>query len=315
MDVLSWLKRRFKVSYRKKSGEANFNCPKCGHDRFYFSVKKGVGYCQRASCHWNPSLKDLQRHLNSHEDLDLETSLEETSLPKEPVRLPEDAVALLDRSFEAGLIPHCNHCKDAITKISSDRKLCLEKIYNYRLYATENRIYIPVYDKGKLVNYVGRLKWWLKHPEGQEPLRYKYAPGVSTSNYIFDWDNAQYYRQLTLVENTFNAIWLRELNVTTNFGSYLSDEQINLISKSKVKSVLLIWDQHSESNAEKSVDKLKNAGVAALYAKILGQPDQHTEECIRRMVSLGHTMAMTGKIKSLNVSHLLDGECKWQTIK
>lgn len=144
------------------------------------------------------------------------------------------------------------------------------------------------------MNYVGRLK-----PSRSDTgkLRYKYAPGVKTNNYIFGWDECTLWPELTLVENTFNSIWLRNhINCSTNFGSHLSDRQIELIASSKaIKTVLLLWDEGAEISAQKAVKRLRNAGIASCLARIKGQPDNHSLETLVELATLGHKAAKVGK--------------------
>lgn len=306
MNALDFLNSRFRISFKKKTGEANFPCPRCGHNQFYFNVYKRLGHCKRASCHWSPTLKDLIQFVGSSVNVDLEDS----PAPKQekvPVALPPDSVPILSRE----LFSHCSRCETVAEYLERDRNISRQKIYQYDIHETENRIYVPVYFNGELVNYVGRLKWWYTVTNGQ---RYKYASGTSTSAYLFDWDRAKFLKQLTLVENTFNAIWLSEFGVTTNFGSSLSSEQIDLIANSGIKSVCLVWDEGAESSAEKSVVRLKDSGVKAIYLKILGQPDNHKIDCIQNMIRLGHSQAETGKVLSLNIKHPT-GDCSWEKIK
>lgn len=307
MKALDFLNSRFEVSYNKRSGEANFSCPKCSHKGFYFNVRKGLGHCKRASCHWSPSLKELVSYVGSSSSVDLEKS-EPVKKEKIKVSLPEDAVPILFRN----LTPHCQRCDVTSSHLEVDRFISKQKQFQYNIHETENRVYVPVYFNNDLVNYVGRQKWWYTV---QSDLRYKYAPDVNTSDYIFNWDQCKFIKQLTLVENTFNAIWLQELGTTTNFGSSLSEKQCSLIADSNVKSVCLIWDEGADISAEKAVIKLKNLGVKAIFVKILGQPERHTEDCIKNMIRLAHQEAERGKLLYLNIQHKV-GECdNWGSIK
>ncbi len=305
MRALDFLNARFKGSYNKKTAEFHFSCPKCGHSQFYFNCRKGLGNCKRASCHWSPNLKEMMNFVGSSSSVELETRIEVKEKIK--VDLPTDATPLLSRD----LTPHCNRCATAIEHIEVDRFISKQKQYQYNLHEIENRIIIPVYYKNNLVNYVGREKWWNLV---QSNIRYKYCPGVNTSDFIFNWDQLSFIKQLTLVENTFNAIWLQELGVSTNFGSSLSEKQATMIGDSNIKSVVLMWDEGANISAEKAVNKLKNLGVKAVFIKILGQPDKHSYDCIKNMIRLAHELAKIGKVNYLNVQHPL-GDCNWERIK
>ena len=307
MKALDFLNSRFELHFNKRTGEANFKCPRCSHKGFYFNTRKGLGHCKRASCHWSPTLKELVSYVGSSSSVELEQSAAEKK-EKVKVVLPDDAIPMLSRD----LTPHCYRCETASSHLEVDRKVSKQKQFQYNLHETENRIFVPVYFNNDLVNYVGREKWW--HLV-QSEKRYRYHPGVSTSDFIFNWDQIKFIKQLTLVENTFNAIWLDHLGVSTNFGSSLSEKQASMIENSSIKSTLIFWDEHSELSAEKAVNRLKNRGVRSLFIKIKGQPDAHTIECIKNIVRLGHYEAERGKLQFLNVQHRV-GECEnWGSIK
>lgn len=306
MKALDFLNSRFRGSYNKKTFEFHTTCPKCSHSQFYFNTRKGLGHCKRANCHWSPTLKELISFVGSSASVDLDDS-EVPKKEKVKVTLPSDATPLLSRDLTA----HCIRCETTISHLEADRNISRKKQFQYNIHETENRVFVPIYFNNDLVNYVGRAKWWYLVQSDQ---RYKYHPGASTSDFIFNWDQMKFIKQLTLVENTFNAIWLSELGVSTNFGSSLSQNQCSLIENSNIKSVVLLWDEGSEINAEKAVNRLKNAGVRSIFIKICNQPDDHTEDCIKNMVRLGHQEAERGKLGFLNIQHPV-GDCDWGQIK
>jgi len=173
----------------------------------------------------------------------------------------------------------------------SERGVSIDNQFSFGLTSTEDRVYIPVYEEGKLVNYVGRLFWWLPFTS---PQRYTYAKGVSTSDYFFNWDSASKWSELSLVENSFNAIWLHKFQCTTNFGSHLSQTQIDKILNSNIESIVLLFDEGADKSAEKAVNRLKEKGIPAVYVKIKGQPDNHPEEYIKGLIYEGHKLAKKG---------------------
>jgi len=284
-DIQSWLARYFRASFNKH--EAQFPCPKCSHISFYFNYKtKLIGYCHRASCHYSPTLQDLIE-LVGHGPNDFFSERTPTKvIPSEPqeISFPEGArklVELVDGKF------HSDY-EIAIQNIYSTRFIPIELQYSFNLHIGNNKVYIPVYLNGKMINYVGRAIWWL----GYNPVqRYEYAKGIKTTDFIFNWDNAKTWPNITLVENTFNAIWLHRENVTSNFGSHLSDKQINLLTQSKAGgkgSITLLWDEGAEVNAEKAVKKLRMRGLDAAYIKIKGQPDDHSKEELISLINKSH---------------------------
>lgn len=265
-----------------KSGEFQLPCPKCGHPQFYFNTKKGVGYCHRAKCGWSPTRSQVEEVLKAkgqrfqfNEAPEPET---EAPVPG-TLDFPPDVVPLLNQN----LVAHCEVCEETIRHLAHDRHVPRDRQYHFGLRGSENRIYVPVLENGLLVNYVGRVKWWIN----STAPRYQYAPGVSTSEYLFTWDVFRTRDQMALVENTFNALWLRPYSVTTNFGSHLSMVQVEKIAYSRIRRVLILWDEGAEPKAEKAVKALRGYGVSASYVRLEGQPDGHREECLASVIQGG----------------------------
>lgn len=92
-----------------------------------------------------------------------------------------------------------------------------------------------------------------------------------------------------MVENTFNAIWLRDhINCSTNFGSHLSDAQAQkIIDAPRVETIIFLWDEGAETRAEKAIEKIRKfrggKNLAACYMK--GQPDDHSLETLKKWAS------------------------------
>jgi len=292
MDLVGWLSKYFKGVYHRSSREVQFPCPRCGHKSFYFNIRKKVGFCHHDVCHWKPSLEDLIQ-LKGHgpdTDLGFELEMEEEDTTPVEVHLPDGAEKLIEINegcFETRF-------PIALSKVVKDRNLTHQSIYRHNFHIGNGRIYIPVYYEGKMVNYVGRAMWWLPY---ESKLRYIYCPGVKTSDYIFNWDSAFTWPNVTLVENTFNAVWLEDFRVTTNFGSSLSENQINLLTHSRAAAngtVTLLWDEKTAKAAEKAVKKLRGLGVRAAYAKINGQPDHHHLMFLHHIVEKTREAAQQG---------------------
>lgn len=290
-----------------KQGEIQLACPECQHGSFYFNTIKGIGFCHR--CQWTPRRDDLVRALGRQgQTILLAQEQQAKEVKKEPgeVQLPEGARPLFT-VLDGQVVPHCDVCEETIQHIEVDRFVSREKQHRFQLHASENRIYIPIHDEqGKLVNYLGRAKWWI-----QSDVKSKlYAPGARTSHYLYCWSDFRTRNEIALVENTFNALWLRELNVTTNFGSSISEMQLTKIFASNVESVVLIWDVGAEKRAEDAVSELRSGGVRAVFARISGQPDQHTVECLTRIVRHGHQVARSWSgDRGFHVDHDPAGAC------
>jgi hypothetical protein len=263
-DVLVWLKGSFPVSQVSR-GEVVFPCPRCGHSAFYFNPRKRVGYCHQAACHWKPSLDDLIDLIGHGPEL--------AGYVPEAVEEPKKAPEV---SFPPGVWPaiyeyNGKYMGDSqIAAALSRRGIFTPGAIRANIHCNNHCIYIPVYEKGDMVQYVGRFIdrknenniFNLSDPKSR---RYDYISGIPITQYLYDWDRLRLARELTLVENTFNAINYTQsyFHCTSTFGSHLSTRQIDLIKHSRAKTVVFLWDEGA--NYTQAVRQLRREGVTAAF--------------------------------------------------
>lgn len=281
-QVISWLNRYF--SPKLHGPEAQFTCPKCGHENFYFNIKKLVGYCQRAKCRYRPAIQDLIDRIGVDPSQVAVRWVEpKLEIVTKSVVLPESCVPIVTK--EKGEL--VTQFPDIVNILARDRFLSAQQLFTWNLQADLNqfRIVIPIWDQGVLVNYVSRAAWWLSE---QNPKRYDYPKGHRITDNFLGWDEAQTWDHLTLVENTFNAIWLRDhLNCSTNFGSHLSDVQILKLKRSKIEHVTFLWDYGAEKAVDRARKKLALAGIpstAVPLSKERPQPDDWVLEDLENLI-------------------------------
>jgi hypothetical protein len=287
-----WLDRSFGI-IGKNGLEVQFPCPKCSHPSFFFNLSKKVGYCHRASCNYKPNIKLLNRHTRTQFG---DFSTDEADFPEQPSNLPVEIPEseLVVDMYNGGYV---TRFPNVVAGLQA-RNLPPVIQYRYGLRYDGTYIYVPVYFEGKLVNYVGRRAFHLDQDalERAGIKKYQYCTGAKTQHYLFDWDRVKLQDKVTFTENTFNAMWLGDvLWGSTNFGSTLSDTQIELIRFSKIQSVVLLWDEGAESRASKAVTKLSRLGIAACSVWMKGQPDTHSLETLTHWVQTAHEYAMLGK--------------------
>jgi len=272
-DIAQWIIGAFAVR-SKRGDELSFPCPICDHDSCYFNIKKQKGFCHRASCHTVFDIKKLTDIIGYPIELaGYVPALDKKKKPISPVTLPQDATMITDGQEVDAL---------ALRGVTKDM------IQKFKIHTNDTHIIVPIYDEGVLVQYNSRRvnkkapvdRWFSDIPTNA--LRYKYAPNTPVTNFILGWEECKLWDKLVLVENTFVAIWLRDLGVTTNFGSYLSDTQINKIVHSNVKHVTFLWDEGA--NAQLYERKLKKVGVPSRVVYIKGQPDDHTKDEIKELL-------------------------------
>lgn len=283
--IVEWFHRTLGVNAQPTPFEINTDCPACGGSVFFFNVRKKVGICHRASCGYTPKLDDLIEHVGFGPE---EAGIwEEEKVEERPVviELPGEPVLW----YESG--QYWTRQKHAFDYLIG-RGITAPAILNWKFTSDGRRVYCPVYDEGKLVNYNSRVL------PGVEDAgkKYLYAKGAKTSHYILGWEECKLWDELCLVENTFVSLAYRpHLKCSTVFGSYLSDTQVSKIASSRIKAVALLWDANTQKNAAKSCRKLHALGVAAAYWIIDGQPDNYPNEWVFEKAKEVLTAAREGR--------------------
>ena len=274
-DILQWMLGAHAVD-KRQGNELNFPCPTCGHESYYFNIRKVLGYCHRAGCHTTHNLEQMIDIVGYGPELagyvpgmeKKERKVVEVTMPKEAVKIK---------------------CTDVEVVALDERGVTWDMIQKWNIHTNKTHIIVPIYEDGKLAQYNSRrvnknVSWehWFSAID-PDALRYKYASGVPITNFILGWNECKLWEDITFVENTFVSMWLRDLGVTTNFGSYLSPRQVDMLVHSRVKRVTFLWDEGA--NSQKAERMLKRVGIAARSIYIKGQPDDHTKEEIKELLN------------------------------
>jgi hypothetical protein len=274
-DILQWMLGAFEVDHRQ-GNELKFPCPTCGHEAFYFNIKKVLGYCHRAGCHTTLNLEQTINIVGYGPELaGYVPGMEKKERKVVEVTLPPRA-AKIEEGSEAA-------------EAMALRGVTYDMIRKWDMHCNQSHIIVPIYEDGKLVQYNSRRvnigvpydRWF--SAIDPDALRYKYASGVPITNFILGWEECKLWDEVTFVENTFVSMWLRDLGVTTNFGSYLSPRQVDMLVHSRVKRVTFLWDEGA--NSQKAERMLKKVGISARSIYIKGQPDDHTYDEIKELLS------------------------------
>lgn len=260
-SIINWFHRTLGIDNRPNKDEIQTKCPECSSDKFYFNIRKQVGVCHKASCGFTPKIDDLIAIVGFAPDQEGYYERPEEAEKILDLKLP--GYTILERQNGEMMMRY----PVALDYLRS-RGLTDDTILNWGLTCNGERIFLPIVSDGTLVNYNSRVLPGIPGP------KYLYAPGAKTSHYILGWTEARNWRRLALVENSFVSLWLRShLQCSTTFGSSLSDVQADLIGRSGIKTVALLWDKGAEKKAESAVKKLNARGLSAAYWRINGQPD------------------------------------------
>jgi hypothetical protein len=286
-QVRAWFVRCFAKAVLQ-GNEVVMPCPRCQHPAFYFNTKKRIGFCHRANCHWKPHLRDLieLKGVAPGSEYAVHYEEEPEALPVQ-VELPAGCVPLVYKE-EGRLL---SDYPEVVKRVKEDRYILPHDQWKWQLqFETDrDRVVIPIYYQGVLRNYISRSVWWC---DGRSSyMRYDYPRGTNIKDWLFGWDVAKEWEQLTLVENTFNGIWLFEtLHCTSNFGSHLSDAQIELICSSKVKEVHFMWDYGAEVNRAKCMKKLMKRGIRCKsidFSPDMQQPDDYDlDDLLQKQITM-----------------------------
>lgn len=260
--ILDWLHRSIGVNAMPNPNEVNSVCPVCSGDVFFFNIRKKVGICHKASCNFRPNIDRLIEIVGFAPDESGDWEPLEEASPPEVIIQGLPILRMAD-----GKLLTSN--QEALSYLQG-RGISDQIILNWEMTCDGNRIYLPVKHEGKLVNFNSRIL------PGREGKKYLYSKGAKTSHYILGWEECRDWPVLCLVENSYVSLAYRyRLNCTTTFGSNISDIQADMIGRSKVKTVALLWDEGTEKNASRCMKKLHAQGVNTAFWGIKGQPDDH----------------------------------------
>lgn len=280
-NIIQWFKTEPRLGITAiVNDEIKTNCPFCSRPNFYFNARKRVGICHHAKCGKTTNLKELKEFLSST-PIESETT---DSSPLSDFMTETDEIPLLFPAvIEVDIKSDINSVKinnDLAYDYLYSRGLTNASMIRFDIRASDRRVYVPVKNaEGKIVQFNSRLY----KGTGQ---KYKYAKGRKVTDFLLGWEECRGWNELTLVENTFVAIVLRDkVHCTTNFGSHLSKEQCKLIAHSRIRNVAVLWDQGADVRSLKAVRDLRSWGILAAYGAIVGQPDDHDPEQVVRWVA------------------------------
>ena len=231
------------IKYQKKGNVIKCLCPNPSHDdrhigSFSFDTIKGVGHCFACGCSVNifSFNKLLGEKLEYKGDVNYEFTKSLKPKKEEVVYTKPIVYGKLynpfydnkimdflhgigwsDEFIEEKGVMYCRYCEMIGENIAND--------IDEKPTVMENRICIPIYKDGKLVNYECRTF-------GNNPIKVKYVRGCS-SNLIYGIDDIDLNKEVVLTESIKNLG--KGYNVTKNiismFGNQLTDVKLKLLNK------------------------------------------------------------------------------------
>ncbi len=149
---------------------------------------------------------------------------------------------------------------------------------------TNHRIIVPTFMEGDLVFWQARATWKEEdhHLYNDDPdVEYKKVlnpKGASNRSILYNYDIAKEFETVILLEGFIDAAKVGEDAMATN-GKRLHPQQVEMLQKTKAKTIILMWDLDSwndvkkarkdkRSSIKKAADLLKSAGFKVMAVKM-----------------------------------------------
>lgn len=307
------------IKYQKKGNIIKCLCPSPSHnDRhigsFSFDTIKGVGHCFACGCSVNifSFNKLLGEKLEYKGDVNYEFTKSLKPKKEEVVYTKPIVYGKLynpfydnkimnflhgigwsDEFIEEKGVKYCRYCEMIGENIAND--------IDEKPTVMENRICIPIYKDGKLVNYECRTF-------DNNPIKVKYVRGCS-SNLIYGIDDVDLNKEVILSEGIKNIgkCWTVNKNVISTFGNQITDIKLRILNK--IPNLLVFLD--NDKGGLLMAQKLKEGYEGNLRATFnpnkyrnsdgeLKGKDLNDSTFEEIKYYLGHTMSIDKAIRKLS---------------
>ena len=251
------------IKYQKKGNVIKCLCPNPSHDdrhigSFSFDTIKGVGHCFACGCSVNifSFNKMLGEKLEYKGDVNYEFTKSLKPKKEEVVYTKPIVYGKLynpfydnkimnflhgigwsDEFIEEKGVKYCRYCEMIGENIAND--------IDEKPTVMENRICIPIYKDGKLVNYECRTF-------DNNPIKVKYVKSCS-SNLLYNLENVDLEKPVILTESIKNLgkAWTVTKNVISSFGNQLTPIKMELLNRIPKLTVFLDNDDGGLTMAKK----------------------------------------------------------------
>lgn len=288
MSVLRKLQQLFPDGKVTSNRWYNINCPMCsskGYKQdvgYHFGINYKYGYTNCWKCGTRYKLTKFLSIVHAEYDKNDFTFEEEALIiTKAIVKFPREYTNLLDM-FDPRYPSYVN----ALTYIEERIGLDLALRMNIGFCDTgryANRIIVPMFDVGdNIIYFVGRSIYKHIKPKILNPFGER-------KSVLFNWNTAQNFSEIYLAEGVFGALVFYPYGVAT-LGKEITDEQILIILRSKVKIINIVLDGNAIQDAHRVANKILSL-TAKIKIRVLKlkpeiQPDDLSFEHLLRMRSL-----------------------------
>lgn len=306
------------IKYQKKGNIIKCLCPNPNHnDRhigsFSFDVIKGVGHCFSCGCAVNifSFNKLLGEKLEYKGDVNYEFAKSLKPKKEEVVYTKPIVYGKLydpfydnkvmnflhgigwsDEFIEEKGVKYCRYCEMIGESIVND--------IDEKPTVMENRICIPIYKDGKLVNYECRTF-------DNNPIKVKYVKSCS-SNLLYNLENVDLEKPVILTESIKNLGkgWNITKNVISSFGNQLTPIKMELLNRIPKLTVFLDNDDGGLTMAKKLKENYNGELRATFCPKFYKKGSEikgfDMNDCTLQEIQeyINHTMPIDKAIRKLS---------------
>ena len=306
------------IKYQKKGNIIKCLCPSPSHnDRhigsFSFDTIKGVGHCFACGCSVNifSFNKLLGEKLEYKGDVNYEFTKSLKPKKEEVVYTKPIVYGKLydpfydnkimnflhgigwsDEFIEEKGVKYCRYCEMIGENIAND--------IDEKPTVMENRICIPIYKDGKLVNYECRTF-------DNNPIKVKYVKSCS-SNLLYNLENVDLEKPVILTESIKNLgkAWTVTKNVISSFGNQLTPIKMELLNRIPKLTVFLDNDDGGLTMAKKLKENYNGELRATFCPKFYKNGSEikgfDMNDCTLQEIQeyINHTMPIDKAIRKLS---------------
>ena len=306
------------IKYQKKGNIIKCLCPSPSHnDRhigsFSFDTIKGVGHCFACGCSVNifSFNKLLGEKLEYKGDVNYEFTKSLKPKKEEVVYTKPIVYGKLynpfydnkimnflhgigwsDEFIEEKGVKYCRYCEMIGENIAND--------IDEKPTVMENRICIPIYKDGKLVNYECRTF-------DNNPIKVKYVKSCS-SNLLYNLENVDLEKPVILTESIKNLgkAWTVTKNVISSFGNQLTPIKMELLNHIPKLTVFLDNDDGGLTMAKKLKENYNGELRATFCPKFYKKGSEikgfDMNDCTLQEIQeyINHTMPIDKAIRKLS---------------
>lgn len=287
MSVLRKLQELFpdhKLSGRKWLNINCRFCPSHGYKQdtgYHFGINYKYGYTNCFKCRTRYKLTHFLSIVNAEYDKNDFTFEEEALvITKAIIKFPREYINILDM-FDPRYPTYVKALKYIEERIGLDLALKMNIGFcDTGRYA--NRIIVPMFDLGdNIIYFVGRSIYKHIKPKILNPFGER-------KSILFNWNIAQKFSEIYLAEGVFGALVFYPYGVAA-LGKEITEEQILIILRSKVKIINIVLDGNAIQDAYNVANK-----ILSLTSKIKIRVLKLKPECQPDDLSFEHLLRLKG---------------------